>query len=355
MLFSVDEDAGKRLEGWVMPDNPATIPRVVVRLNATHHVVIEAFVFRPLLKEYGLHNTGMCGFVLDDDNCPGLTSAGELEIYDADNNLLIYRRKPCDTLINKKFFRLEPQLFRSTTLDELLGSRFHMTYAALELLSEETIRSILAIPFTGSIYAEGRVFWRVWEPLLRDRGYLVGILLRDPYHELAERLLILKLANSTQEGSILDALGPVAEAAAVHLSDVDLKDRSTLEEMLASPPNELRSVLYNPLTYLLTAQNAFDAPPSPATAVALDSLADMDAVGLRDDTEPFLETVSAFLDLPEIPTAVPIPTSWTVRHLADLLREKPAASGLIEMDLEIYQTVTGALASLSGHQSTLTP
>jgi hypothetical protein len=355
MLFSIDEDAGKRLEGWVMPDNPATIPRVVVRLNATRHVVFEAFVFRPLLKEYGLHNTGICGFVIDDNNCPGLTSASELEIYDADNNLLIYRRRPSDNLINKKFFRLEPRLFRSTMLDELLASRFHMTYTALDLLSEETIRSVLAIPFTCSIYAEGRVFWRVWEPLLRDRGYLVGILVRDPYHELAERLLILKLANCSQEGSILEALGPVAEAAAVHLRDVDLKDCSSLEEVLAAPPNELRSVLYNPLTYLLTAQNAFDAPPLPATAVALDSLADMDAVGLCDDTKPFLETVSAVLDLPEILSAVPLPTSQTVRHLADLLRDKPVARGLIEMDLEVYQTVNSTLGSLFGDQSAFAP
>src|SRR5450755_4005031 len=185
MLFNIDEDAGGRLEGWVMPDNPAVTPRVIVRLDYQNHVVIEAFVFRPLLKEQGLHNTGVCGFVLDENNCRGLTGASKLEIYDADNNLLIYRRRPTAGLIDKKFFRLEPQLFRSVALDELFMPRFHMTYPALDLVSEETIRSILSMPFTPSIYAAGRVFWRVWEPLLRDRGYMVGVLLRDPYHELA--------------------------------------------------------------------------------------------------------------------------------------------------------------------------
>jgi hypothetical protein len=351
MLFSIDEDVGGRLEGWVMPDNPGMIPRVIVRLNSEHHVLVEAFVFRPLLKEYGLHNTGICGFVLDENNCPGLRSATELEIYDADNNVLIYRRRPSDALIDRKFFRLEPQLYRLVDLDELFIEHFHMAHAALELLSEETTRSILALPFTSSIYAEGRVFWRAWEPLLRDRGYRVGILLRDPYHELAERLLILKLATSPQAASIRDALGPIVEGAAAHMRHVDLTDHSGLETVLTAPPHELRSILYNPLTYLLTAQNSFDAPPTLATAVALDSLADMDALGLRDDTKPFLETVSAVLDLSETLAPIPLPTSRTVLQLADFLRERPAARSMIEMDLEVYEAVTGTIAALSGDQT----
>jgi hypothetical protein len=350
MLFSIDEDVGRRVEGWVMPDNPAVTPRVIAHLSADHHIVIEAFVFRPLLKEYGLHNTGICGFVLDENNCPNLTNASELEIYDADNNLLLYRRRSSGELIDKKFFRLEPQLFRSVALDELLSPRFHMTYAALDSLSEETTRSVLAISFSSSIYAEGRVFWRVWEPLLRDRGFQVGMLLRDPYHELAERILILKVANSSAGESIMDTLGPIVQGAASCMRDVNLNDRSDLESVLATPPHELRSVLYNPLTYLLTAQNVFDPPPTPATAVALDSLADMDAIGLRRDTGPFLETVSAILELPEYPAAIALPTSRTVLQLADVLRDEPMARSLIEMDLEVYETVARTLANVCGDQ-----
>ena len=259
-------------EGWAMPDNPAVTPRVIVHLDAEHHVVIEAFVYRPLLKQNGLHNTGVCGFILDENNCPGLTAANKLEVFDADANLLLcYRRRPESGIIDKKLFRLETQLFRSAAVDDLLLTRFHMSYPALDLHPEETIRSILALPFTQSIYASGRVFWRVWEPLLRDRGYLVGALLRDPFHEMAERLLILKLASSSQGAGIIDAVGPVVEAAAGHLRNIDLKDFAALEALLAAAPIELKAILYNPLTYQLTAQNAFDPPPMPATAVALES------------------------------------------------------------------------------------
>jgi hypothetical protein len=331
------------VEGWAMPDNPAVTPRVIVHLDAEHHIVIEAFVYRPLLKQNGLHNTGVCGFVLDGSTCPGLAAASRLEIFDADNNLLLYRRRPDTGIIDKKLFRLESQLFRSAAVDDLLLSRFHMGYSALDLHPEETIRSILALPFTQSIYASGRIFWRVWEPLLRDRGFMVGALLRDPFHEMAERLLILKLASSPQGGSIIDAVGPVVEAAAGHLRDIDLKDYYALEALLAAAPIELKAILYNPLTYQLTARNAFDPPPMPATAVALESLADMDAIGLRDDPAPLLEIVSAMLELPEGLAQVSLPASNTVIQWADFLRDRPVVRKLIEMDLEVYQTAAGII------------
>jgi hypothetical protein len=81
----------------------------------------------------------------------------------------------------------------------------------------------------------------------------------------------------------------------------------------------------------------------PATAVALESLADMDAVGLREDSASFLELVSAMLDLPEGLPAVSLPTSNTVVQWADFLRERPAVRKLIEMDIEVYRTAAGVI------------
>ncbi len=262
MLFSIDEDVGARIIGWLMPDNPATTPRVIVHLSPENHVVVEAFVYRPLLKEQGLHNTGICGFVVDESNCPGLTAATNLEIIDADNNVLIYRRRQDAKLIEQKLLRLETQLFRSFSLDEELIGRFQMSYKSLELLPEETTRSVFAIPFTNSIFASGRIFWRVWEPLLRDRGFKIGILLRDPFEEMSERLLILKWASSPDAGSSASALMPVLQTCTGAVRDVDLSNEAALEALLARPSDELRALLYNPLVYQLAAPNAFDPPPN---------------------------------------------------------------------------------------------
>ena len=114
MLFSIDEDTGSRIVGWVMPDNPATTPKVVIHLGPQDHVVIDAFVVRPLLREQGLHNTGVCGFVVDENNCPGVTAAGHLEIKDADNHIFIYGAAKTRNSLTRNSCGLRPNCFAQT-------------------------------------------------------------------------------------------------------------------------------------------------------------------------------------------------------------------------------------------------
>ncbi len=344
MLFSIDEDTGTRIAGWVMPDNPATTPKVVVHLGPEHHVVIDAFVERPLLREQGLHNTGLCGFVVNERNCPGVTAAGHLEIKDADNHVLIYRRRNDAQVIEQKLLRVETQLFRSHGLDDALIARFQMSYKSLELLPEETTRSIFAIPFTNSVFASGRIFWRMWEPMVRDRNFKAGIVLREPFEELAERLLILKWASVSDTNSAAAVLGQTVQLCAKTFCNVNLGDLAALQDLLSRPSDELRAVLYNPIVYQLAAPNAFDPPPSPEVAATLNSLAEMDAVGLRDDPGAFLRLVGAVLDLPDQLSGVSLHTSETVLGLAEILREMSPARALIEKDLEVYAEVARVLA-----------
>ena len=344
MLFSIDEDTGSRITGWVMPDNPAATPKVVVHLGPEHHVVLDAFVVRPLLREQGLHNTGVCGFVVNEKNCPGLTAAGDLEIKDADNHVLIYRRRDASQFIDLKFLRVETQLFRSHGLDDALTARFHMSYKSLELLPEETTRSIFAIPFTNSVFASGRIFWRMWEPMVRDRNFKAGIVLREPFEELSERLLILKWASLSGANSAAAVLGQAVQLCAKTFCNVNLGDLTALQDLLSRPSDELRAVLYNPIVHQMAAPNAFDPPPTPETAAALDSLAEMDAVGLRDDAGAFLRLVAAVLDLPDQLPGVSPRTSQTVIGLAEILREMGPARALIEKDLEVYAEVARVLA-----------
>jgi hypothetical protein len=348
MRFSIDEDMGSGLSGWFMPDNPATAPRVVVQLSADQHMVIDANILRPLLKEWGLHNTGVCGFHLDESNCPGLTNAAELEIRDADENFLIYRRRVGAELIDARFFRLEPQLFRALPLDQYFERRFQMSYCGLQRHAEETIQSIFSLGFCRSLYASGQIFWRFWEPLLRDNGYRVGVLLRDPYEEFAERVLLLKLASGHRGADISDIIDPSVQAAAGALHEVDLQNIAELERIITSASLDLRRILYNPLTYLLAAKNPFDSPQTPPVAVALESLADFDAVGLREETTPFFDVVSAALDLPTNLASLTLPSSNTVAEWATFLRGRASVQGMIEMDIEVYKRAANILQTQGG-------
>jgi hypothetical protein len=89
----------------------------------------------------------------------------------------------------------------------------------------------------------------------------------------------------------------------------------------------------------------------PASAAALDSLADMDAVGLRDDTGAFFEMILAALDLPEYLGDLRLPTGPSVLTLADVLRDVPASRSLIEMDLEVYGIAAKALSGTTGQRA----
>ncbi len=344
MFFSIDDDLGDTIVGWLLPNNPANTPSIVVHLDAAHRVIVDAFVHRPEMKSAGLHNTGLCGFVLNELNCPGIGGAGELEIRDGEDNVLIYRRRRGVDLVNGKFLRLETQLFRSSSLDEEFFNRFHMSYKALELLPEETTRQIVTLPFTNSIFASGRILWREWEPALRYWGFKIGILLRNPFEEMAERLLILKWASTPEAASTANALIPVLQTCAGAVRNINLADVAALEALLSSPSDELRALLYNPLVNQLAAPNGFDPPPSPAAAAALDSLAAIDAVGLRDDPDSFLTLVGALLDLPQTFSSVSLSASRAVIGFADVLRSMPAANALIDQDLQVYTEARRVLA-----------
>ena len=151
---------------------------------------------------------------------------------------------------------------------------------------------------------------------------------------------MLSGANSTAA-----VLGQTVQLCAKTLCNVDLSDVTALQDLLSRPSDELRAVLYNPFVYQLAAPNAFDPPRTPETAAAaLDSLAEMDAVGLRDDAGAFLRLVGAVLDLPDQLQGISPRTSQTVIGLAERLREMGPARALIEKDLEVYAEVARVLA-----------
>jgi hypothetical protein len=131
--------------------------------------------------------------------------------------------------------------------------------------------------------------------MVRDRNFKAGILLREPFEELSERLLILKWASLSSANSTAAVLGQTIQLCAKNFCNVNLGDLTALQDLLSRPSDDLRAVLYNPIVYQLAAPNAFDPPRTPQTAAALDSLAEMDAVGLRDDAGAFLRLIGAVL------------------------------------------------------------
>lgn len=347
MRFAVDEDYGTYINGWVTTDNPSKTSQVIVKLDGTPVSVVEAKLHRADVLGNRLHNTGNCGFVLTEENTPGLGLGVQLELVDRDEGLLIYRRPPPFSLRHKKLFRLETQLVTNARLNQLLDGRFQMVYPGLELLGEETLNWIVRLPplapLYDSFYASGRLPIRRFEPLLRDQGYFFAVVMRDPVEELAERLLLAQLVSSRPElGAsfrVPSSLGPLV----LRTKGRRLTDRQELEAMLGSLEPGERQAVANPAARLLGASSLDEADDPNLLHHALSMLSSFHAVGLRSDLDGFLDLLSAVLETEPLPR-LEQQTYSSVSEVAAALRDVPILEELIGIDLELYRTVQEAYA-----------
>ena len=353
MLFSIDQDSGNRIIGWLMPNNPSVVPRIRVVAGGEVKGVFKATQYRPLLKEQGLHDTGVCGFALDEKLFKGLANAKDLAIFDEDTDLLIYRRRPVAKLVELKLFRIETRLLRLGALNKILESRFQMNYSGLELLPEETVISILAIPFTNSIYATGRVFVRAFEHQSRDRGFISAILIRDPFYELAERLLALKWVGGTQGAHVMPYIGKPGQAAARALRHVDLASVKSIEDCLIDLDREPAVVLINTLTRQLATKGSIDTLDKFSVSAALDTLSEIDVVGLSSDIENFTRLLDTVLKADEPIGPISLPVSPRVEDISVLLRNAARIGQLIGADIELYDAVVRAFAAVDRQETEL--
>ncbi len=341
MLFSIDIDAGNHIVGWIMPDNPTATPRVVVFIDGEMRKVVEATILRPLLREQGLHDTGICGFVVDENNVPGLTAAKDVEVYDEATNIRIFRRRPAEATLNAKLFRLETSLVPQVALNEALQTPFHMIFTRLERVPEEAARSIIGIPFTESILCSGRLHLPNYDPLLRDRGFKSCIVLREPVEELAEQLLVLRWATKAAELAGTGILNESYQPMLRSLTAADIGDVEAFEPWLKSLSALDRFPLTNQLTRLLTCRAPEDGLEDVAVGNALDILSDMEVVGLRTDLGFFWARLGAALsaDLPEVPR---LGASDKVNDLAAQIRGWPIVQQMLAADLELFADVAKA-------------
>jgi hypothetical protein len=342
MLFSIDADIGEQIVGWIMPDNPNSTPSVCVSFGGKASL-LEATVYRPLLKEQGLHNHGVCGFVVDAHSCPGLSEATDLSIAESETGTLIYRRQPRTETIARKFLRIETQLPFDRFLDHLLAPQFQMAYPRFETVPHETKLSILRIGYSQSLYAAGRIYPRAIDDLARSRGFQFGIVLRDPYEELAERLLVLRWSSEKEREVVASVLGEAVSAVAKSLPIFELGSVEGLRRglPLLQSPSTAR-FLSNPLTRQLACIGDEEEIDRNSVAMSLDYLGAFEMVGFRSDMPAALETLGALLDvaapfLPALPEASPI-----VKSVGGRLREVAFAEELIGLDLEVYASAERA-------------
>jgi len=311
-----------------------------VGIVSDKHTIAEIEASEPLasLVAAGRHETGRCGFVFDETIVPGLEGLTDVEIYDVESGLLIYRRAPAGQFIPEKLIRLDTHLVPLRRVDTAIRRRFSYSYVNAERAGLESVTQIFHLLLAKSIYLSGRFLYRSFENLI-DKQFKMICLLHDPFEELAERLLFFRHVARRGRMDLRDSFtfaGAIEFAAGLMLSD----DRR-LRAALGRITSDALLALQNPLVRQLTVPNLQDLPRGGAVASALGILASCAVVGLRDESAQFASAMSALLssDTDVVPAA---PRCTAAIDLAVRLREIPMVHTLLELDLELYDRVAEA-------------
>jgi hypothetical protein len=346
MQFHIDQDSGNAIAGWIVLDNPAAIPRVVVSSPGGRTVELAANVLRPDLKGLGKHASGMAGIFVDEKIYPNLGSTADVEIREAETGILIYRRFRESQHLEQKLFRFEFQIMPQAVLENQLAQRFSLHYDAVERYAFDTLYAIINNQSCKSIVVSGRPFFLRYEHLLHERNFVITAMLPDPLEELAARLLFLRYSANKNAPAYLQehlfGLSPLAEL----VNQIDFDNVESLNSAFKGITTAQRNALTNPLTRVL-ACNVDEQPEERHVSIALENLASMNLVGVRahftDFKSMFAEVIGIDIlgeyQLPEI--------SW-VPMMAEKLAQIESVKELLALDLALYKFAKKAVEEVIG-------
>jgi hypothetical protein len=339
MLFNIEVDRGDRIVGYLVPDNYSKSPSIRITNGERTLLTMHCREERSALVVSGRHANGRCGFTVDTKAVPGLAKEQSLEIFDEETGILIYRRLHPSEVIHRRIFRLETHLFPLWRLDETIERKFQYFHKGIERHGRETATQVFLLNNSKSLYLSGRLTFKTFENYIGDNFKCV-MLMRDPYAELAERLLTLKHVRKFGD----ELLGPrdmITYEAAINFAELIEADKKSLRRVFGNISKGAIVNLSNPLTRQLASNSAEEAPPKGAVATALNTLASFAIVGLREHQDLFLSDLGQLVDTGAAGLTL-APEFQGVCKLARDLRCIPEVELLLEQDLEIYDTVKSA-------------
>jgi hypothetical protein len=344
MMFNLENDTGDRVSCYVVPDAFTSIPSIRVFGGGKELLTLSANSTRLAILNAGRHETGRCGFSITSIAIPNLAAIEDLSIYDAETGILIYRR-PRPAEIQKKVLRLETHLLPLWKLDDALESSFQYFGKGIERFGAETVTQLFLLAKVPSIYLSGRILFKNYSYFIED-GFKLVLTIQDPFEELAERLLVLSQARrlKTDFINLRDSVGlrdVIVFAEELVGDGAKLDDLATLRRKMRQMPAAVAANLSNPITRELTAAGPDELPGRNSIASALDVLSSVAVLGLRKESDIFLTSLAAFLEI-EANTLPSLQQLRNVPVFAAALRESGLAAMILEKDLELYQYVVDA-------------
>lgn len=339
MLFNLESDSGDRVVWYIVPDSFGGEARAIICQDETPILSLKANEDRPAVVVAGRHETGRCGFSIDESQLPGLREITNLAIFEEESGLLVYRR-PSSQYIEKKIVRLESHLYPLWRLDDALKRRFQHHFRGAEAFGRETVTQLLLLDQIASSYLSGRILYRNYAYFI-EAGFDVYTILQDPYLELAERLLVLSRVRQAGLQLLGERDAMVFEPAINFAANLPFDDDKALKRAFKGIPSDAAQRLANPLVRQLTTSTPDEMPPGGAIASALDALSSFKLIGFRHEPEIAQTALREWLDLEA--EAIPLVQGFRLTSsVARVLRESRSLDGLIELDLEVYHHLAEA-------------
>lgn len=342
MRYFIDHDQGDSIRGWIVPDNPLAISRVRVSVEGRRVAEVAASVIDEAFRRNGWHATGQCTFVLTQAEVPGLPDIGRLELFDADTNVLIYRRTPPEGLVRLRAILINTGIEPEATLQAALFPHFQHCYFGIHKLPDEILTCVLTGPAAPSAFLSGAVTVPRYENFMTPDLMVTAILLQDPHIEMATRMLWLKARSGDSADPARSwRLGPLTDAAAF-AQDYDFADPRSLKRFFRMLPEPAYRLLYNPLTRQLGTRMPEDRLHPGNSIAAIEILARVGIVGHKTRYQAFASTLFDRLGIgAPIPALPPAPPETLA--LAERLKSVKAVEEMIVFDVAMSDAVKASV------------
>lgn len=342
MRFHIDYDDGHSIRGWIVPDNPLAISRMVVAADGRRIAEIPAFIVDEAFRHNGWHATGQCSFLLTEAEIPGLAGLQNLELYDSDTNVRIYRRHPEANFVQQRVFLINTGIAPETVLQNTLFPYFQHCYFGMHRLTDEIVSSILGTRIMPSAFLSGAITVPRYENSLTPDLMLTGILVQDPYVELATRLFWLKERGEMAADPARSwRLGSLVEAA-TFTEPYDLADTRSLKRYFRLMPEAAYRLLFNPLVRQLGTRMPEDRLYPGNSIAAVEVLARIGVVGHHARFDAFASMFIDRLGL-DIPLPVIAPPRPEILDLAKRLRTVKAVDEMLVFDVALVDMVQATI------------
>lgn len=348
MRFAIEEDNGVEITGWLVPDVSTTGQLRVVTRNT--NVPVSADRARPDLFEAGIVASLHVGFVIDRSAIPALKSGDDIEVFDAHSGAPLYRRWQGENYIQRRLLLLDPVLAPQFALIKTLADRFSISCQRVERFSTETLSSLFKASRSSSIVFHGRPHVAPIASGLEATVDVRAALLRDPFEELAERLLFLRFLARTAPPELTEQLANGVEALIEIAHDLPVDDFKALVGTFRRLTSEQRRAIENPMVRMFGSVDGAATSPDDITR-ALEVLASFDVVGVRTHLAAFRAMLCHEIGY-DIFHDQNSRNSEAVALLASSLARIGPAVDLLELDNTLYSEVSESIdATLTGRNT----